>query len=53
MLIPPVPLWASYGDVTAVEQRTLRIEADLRCELVTVSEFHRREVYLCLYACTF
>ncbi|KAH0834299.1 hypothetical protein J3R83DRAFT_11674 [Lanmaoa asiatica] len=40
-----VPLWASYGDVTAVEQHALRIEADLLCELVTVSEFHRREVY--------
>ncbi|KAI9459289.1 hypothetical protein HD554DRAFT_2137625 [Boletus coccyginus] len=32
-----VPLWASYGDVTAVGQRALRIEADLLCELVTVS----------------
>ncbi|KAF8415813.1 hypothetical protein L210DRAFT_3494828 [Boletus edulis BED1] len=32
-----VPLWASYGDVTAVEQHAFRIEADLLCELVTVS----------------
>ncbi|KAI9457358.1 hypothetical protein HD554DRAFT_2301887 [Boletus coccyginus] len=32
-----VSLWASYGDVTAVGQHALRIEADLLCELVTVS----------------
>ena len=39
----PVPLWASYGDVTTVEQHAFRIEADLLCELVTVSESNRRE----------
>ncbi|KAG9310773.1 hypothetical protein JVU11DRAFT_8622 [Chiua virens] len=32
-----VPPWASCGDVTAIEQQALRIEADLLCELVTVS----------------
>ncbi|KAF9236547.1 hypothetical protein BU15DRAFT_49857 [Melanogaster broomeanus] len=32
-----VPLWASWGTVEEIEQRTLLIEADLLCELVTVS----------------
>ncbi|KAF9232042.1 hypothetical protein BU15DRAFT_81697 [Melanogaster broomeanus] len=32
-----VPLWASWGAVEEIEQRTLRIEADLLCELVAVS----------------
>ncbi|KIJ64161.1 hypothetical protein HYDPIDRAFT_132789 [Hydnomerulius pinastri MD-312] len=32
-----VPLWASLGDVEEIDQRSLRIEADLLCELVAVS----------------
>ncbi|KAF9219378.1 hypothetical protein BS17DRAFT_740799 [Gyrodon lividus] len=32
-----VPPWASQGDVDEIDQRTLRIEADLLCELVAIS----------------
>ncbi|KAH7882576.1 hypothetical protein F5I97DRAFT_1969951 [Phlebopus sp. FC_14] len=31
------PIWATLADVKEVDQRTLRIEADLLCELVAVS----------------
>ena len=50
-MLPSVPLWASCGDITTVEQRALRIEVDLLCELVTVSGFHHREVQFCAHPC--
>ncbi|KAF8837530.1 hypothetical protein BDN67DRAFT_972862 [Paxillus ammoniavirescens] len=45
-----VPLWASQGDVDMIDDRALRIEADLLCELVAVSiqrsEFDAAENHL-------
>ncbi|KAI6003452.1 hypothetical protein F5J12DRAFT_154292 [Pisolithus orientalis] len=45
-----VPLWSSHGDVENIDQSTLRIEADLLCELAAISiqrcEFDAAEKYL-------
>ncbi|KAL4068831.1 hypothetical protein V8B97DRAFT_1872534 [Scleroderma yunnanense] len=45
-----VPLWASLRDVEDIDQRTLKIEADLLCELAAVSiqryDFDAAENYL-------
>jgi len=43
-----VPLWASLGDIQDIDECTLKIEGDLLCELVAVSNNYSRVQFVFL-----